>query len=410
MTVINKVAYLISAYPMPSQTFVRREILAMERSGWGVYRFSSRGGNLETVDASDVAEAARTKYILREGILSLLAAAFVVLCSSPVRFLTSLKLLLDLIRPSERPLYVHLTYLFEACWLARQLRINNIQHIHAHFGTNPATVAMLAHTLSDVPFSFTVHGPEEFDKAGLICLERKVREAEFVVAISSFGRSQLFRLVGQVYWNKIHVIHCGVDQSFADVSLSGCTNSRFVCVGRLCARKGHLLLVSAAARLARKGMKFEIVLVGDGEMRSAIEGLIARHRLQQIVTISGWANGPAVRREILSARAMILPSFAEGLPVAIMEAMALGRPVLSTYVAGIPELVIDGETGWLVPAGDENALVAAMEACLNADGATLAQMGEAARKRALARHDVDREAGKLAALFHGIPASQPQTS
>jgi glycosyltransferase involved in cell wall biosynthesis len=365
-----------------------------------VHRFAARGWDADVIDVADEAEIQRTEYILQRGAFPLLAATCITLFSFPLRFWAALKLTLQMMSPSDRPFAVQLVYLFEACWLARKLKAYDIRHLHAHFGTNPAAVALLTHELSGIPFSFTVHGPDEFDKAPLIHLGLKIRRAEFVVAVSSFGRSQLFRLVNQAHWGKIRVIHCGVDQLFVETShAQPCVALRLVCVGRLCEQKGQLLLISAAAKLAQQGVKFEVVLVGDGEMRSAIETFIANQGLEEIVSITGWADGAAVCREILASRALVLPSFAEGLPVVLMEAMALGRPVLSTYIAGIPELVIDHETGWLVPAGDEGALVDAMRACFDADATTLARMGEAACRRSLMRHDVDREAAKLAALF-----------
>ena len=148
-------------------------------------------------------------------------------------------------------------------------------------------------------------------------------------------------------------------------------------------RKGQLLLIEAAQRLAARGVDFELVLAGDGEMRAEIEALIARHNLQAQVRITGWISSDQVRDEILAARALVLPSFAEGLPVVIMEAMALRRPVISTFVAGIPELVQPGEHGWLVPAGDVEALAEAMQACLDAPVDMLARMGEAAHERVI---------------------------
>ena len=149
------------------------------------------------------------------------------------------------------------------------------------------------------------------------------------------------------------------------------------------------------------------MLAGDGEPRGAMEALIARFGLQDKVRITGWISGEQVRNEILAARALVLPSFAEGLPVVLMEAMALRRPVISTYVAGIPELVISGELGWLVPAGDVEALMQAMQACLDAPAEVLAQMGNAAHRRAIERHDVNKEATKLAML---LKISLPQST
>jgi glycosyltransferase involved in cell wall biosynthesis len=174
---------------------------------------------------------------------------------------------------------------------------------------------------------------------------------------------------------------------------------RLVCVGRLCEQKGQLLLIEAAQRLAAQGADFELVLVGDGEMRGDIEALVKRYKLQATVRITGRISSEQLQNEILAARALVLPSFAEGLPMVIMEAMALRRPIISTFVAGIPELVHPGKHGWLVPAGDVEALVGAMQDCLDTPADTLARMGEAAQKRVLARHNVDTQAAQLAELF-----------
>jgi len=303
-------------------------------------------------------------------------------------------------RRAERPLPVHLAYLAEACRIEPWLRKASIQHLHAHFGTNPAEVAMLVHVLGGPQWSFTVHGPEEFDKPQLIGLSEKILHCSFVVAISSFGRSQLYRYVDYRHWPKIHAVHCGLEPGFFAAPKSPAPEvRRFVCVGRLVEQKGQLLLVEAAHRLAARGADFELVLVGDGEMRSVIEALVIRHNLQERVRITGRVSNDQVRAEILAARALALPSFAEGLPMVIMEAMALRRPVISTFVAGIPELVQPGEHGWLVPAGDVDALVDAMQACLDAPADTLTRMGEAAHERVLARHNVDTQAAQLGRLF-----------
>lgn len=259
---------------------------------------------------------------------------------------------------------------------------------------------MLVHALGGPPWSFTVHGPEEFDKAPLLGLTEKIRRSSFVVAISSFARSQLFRLVAHGCWSKVHVVHCGVDRAF--FATSGSSHSatrRLVCVGRLSEHKAQLLLVEAARALAAAGIEFELVLAGDGEMRGDIENLVQSHGLVNYVRITGWISGAAVKREILAARALVLPSFAEGLPVVLMEAMALRRPVISTYIAGIPELVRPGQDGWLVPAGDLAALVDVVRTCLDSSPSTLTCMGQAARERVMERHDVDKEAAKLAVLF-----------
>lgn len=259
---------------------------------------------------------------------------------------------------------------------------------------------MLANALGGPAYSFTVHGPEEFDKPQSIHLGEKVRRAAFVAAISSYGRSQLFRWVAHTHWEKVKVVHCGLERAFHDVpAVAMPTVPRLVCVGRLCEQKGQLLLLEAARILAAQGVDFELVLAGDGEMRGQIEALVARHGLQTQVRITGWISSEQVRAEILAARALVLPSFAEGLPVVIMEAMALRRPVLTTYVAGIPELVSQGENGWLFPAGAVDELAAAMADCLAQSAEVLQRMGEAAHRKVLERHDIDTEAAKLAHLL-----------
>jgi glycosyltransferase involved in cell wall biosynthesis len=221
-------------------------------------------------------------------------------------------------------------------------------------------VVLYAHLLSGLSYSFTVHGPDEFDGPSFIRLPEKVGNARFVVAISSFTRGQLFRWVDKAHWSKIKVVHCGLDKSFLDASpplAASC--KRLICVGRLCAPQG----------------------------------------LSAFVRITGWLSNNQVRDEILAARALVLPSFAEGLPVAIMEAMALQRPVLAPYIGGIPELVTHGKEGWLFPAGSVNELAAAMRECIEAPVSEIAHRGAQARERVLTRHDIDKEAKLLADLF-----------
>jgi colanic acid/amylovoran biosynthesis glycosyltransferase len=280
-----------------------------------------------------------------------------------------------------------------------------VQHLHAHFGTNTALVALLLRRLGGPPYSFTVHGPEEFDAPGALKLREKAADAAFVVAISSYGRGQLMRWLRPGDGAKVHVVHCGLgDDSFPEAPPVSATSRRFVCVGRLCEQKAQGLLIDAMALLQRDGIDAELVLAGDGEQRADVEAAIARHGLQDRVRITGWISSAQVRDELLASRALVLPSFAEGLPVVLMEAMALRRPVISTYVAGIPELVANGEHGWLVPSGDAALVAQAMRACLQTDADTLRAMGDAARAQAIRRHSVATEAAKLLKHF-GEPAA-----
>lgn len=395
-----RIAYFINQYPKVSHSFIRREILALERQGVEVQRIALRGWDAELQDADDASERAKTRYVLQRGIKGLLAPAWQVLRAQPRRFFQALQLAMRVGLRADRAWPYHLVYLAEACQVLQWLQAGEARHVHAHFGTNSTEVVMLANVLGGPAYSFTVHGPEEFDKPQFLHMGEKVRRAAFVAAVSSYGRSQLFRWVAHDHWAKVKVVHCGLERSFHEVAPVGVpTAPRLVCVGRLCEQKGQLLLLEAARVLAARSIAFELVLAGDGEMRGQVEALIARYGLQQQARITGWISSAQVREEILAARALVLPSFAEGLPVVIMEAMALRRPVLTTYVAGIPELVRPGENGWLFPAGAVDELAAAMADCLAQPVEVLQRMGEAARQRVLQRHDIDTEAARLASYF-----------
>lgn len=396
-----RVAYLVNQYPKVSHSFIRREILALEALGVQVTRMAVRGWDEKLVDAADQQEQTRTQYVLKSGALPLVGAIAATMLKAPKRLWRALLLAASMGgQGAHRPLWVHAIYVAEACLMAQWLRRSPVSHVHAHFGTNAAEVAMLVNVLTGIPYSFTVHGPEEFDHPLAIGLPEKCRRASFVVAISSYGRSQLFRWLPSSAWPKVQVVHCGLDQEFLGQPVPPPSRaSHLVCIGRLCEQKGQLLLLQATRQVIDRGVDFQLVLAGDGEMRAEVEALIDELQLRKHVTVTGWINGAQVKRELAQARALVLPSFAEGLPVVLMEAMAMGRPVLSSYVAGIPELVLDGTNGWLFPAGDVKRLSEAMLACLRADDETLNRMGRAARERCASRHAISDQARLLAALM-----------
>lgn len=395
-----RIAYLVNQYPKVSHSFVRREVAAVETCGLKVARFSIRSCESELVDGADKLEQELTKVILGIGIQGLVSSLLRVAITRPVKFLEALRLTFKVGWHSDRGTILHLAYLAEACVVLNWFSEQEIAHVHAHFGTNSTTVAMLCRVLGGPTYSFTVHGPEEFDKATLLALEEKIKRSTFVAAVSSFGKSQIFRWCDRSLWSKIHVIHCGVDAAFLvhpHVPIPAAP--RLVCIGRLSEQKGHLLLLEAAHLLAVEGLDFKLVFVGDGPLRSDIEKQIAEYGLQKHIEITGWASSEQVREQLLAARAMVLPSFAEGLPVVIMEALALNRPVISTYVAGIPELVEPGVCGWLVPPGSAETLAIAMGAALQAPLEKLEEMGKAGAERVARQHNIDLEAKKLIALF-----------
>ncbi|MBZ0262566.1 MAG: glycosyltransferase [Hyphomicrobiales bacterium] len=396
------IGYLVNQYPKTSHSFIRREIAALESLGLTIHRYTLRRTKEALADEADGRELSRTAAVIARPFLPRLMDALRTIARNPMRFAKGLAFAIRCGLKSDRSAAVHMAYLLEAAVLATWFRRDKITHLHAHFGTNSAMVGMLVNRLSGIPWSFTAHGPEEFNRPLGIALSEKVRSANFAVAISSFGRSQLWRWSDHAQWKKVHVVHCGLDAAFTEGEARPIpAPPRLVCVGRLCEQKGQLLLVEAGQILKRRGVVFDIVLAGDGPLRQEIEAAISKAGLEDCFTITGWISGQRVRQEIEKARALVLPSFAEGLPVAIMEAMALGRPVVSTMVAGIPELVSPGETGWLVPAGDVAALAQAISEVLALAPETLAAMGGRGRSRALERHNARTEAAKLKLLFEG---------
>lgn len=398
-----KIAYVLNTYPRPSHSFIRREIMALEAAGHQVLRLAMRADAARLSDPGDLAEAAQTRHILPEGGGPLLAA--MLRQAGPV--LRALPAALRAGRAGAGPgtpgtggRIKHLIYLAEAARVAALARAWGATHLHAHFGTNAAMVAHLAHRIGGLPYSFTLHGPEEFDAPLALSLPEKIARAKAVVAISSYGRGQLMRWCPAADWPRLQVVHCGIEPAkFPDPLPFPAGAGHMVAIGRLSGQKGQLLLIEALAQAVKHSPGLHLTLVGDGELRAPIEAAIARHRLAAHVTLTGWRDEAGVRAALGAAHALVLPSFAEGLPMVVMEAMAAARPVLATSIAGIPELVVPGETGWLIPSGDVAALASAMADLAATPPGRLEQMGLAGRARVLARHDVTQEAAKLAAIF-----------
>ncbi|MBD2395028.1 glycosyltransferase family 4 protein [Cyanobacterium aponinum FACHB-4101] len=395
-----KIAYLINQYPKVSHSFIRREIIALESLGVTIKRFSVRKIGDELVDDEDKKELLKTRFILELGIKGLLFYLLRVILFQPLNFIKALILTFKIGYRSERGVMVNLIYLVEACVLSFWLKQEQIRHIHAHFGTNSTTVAMLTSLLGNISYSFTIHGPEEFDKPDAIALSEKIKRATFVVTISNYGKSQVYRWCEYQDWQKVHVIHCGLDEKFIQAEITPIpSENNLVCVGRLCPQKGQLLLLDAIARLKQKGIICQLTLVGDGELRQEIEKLAEKLHIKSQINITGWASSEEVKMKINEAKLMVIPSFAEGLPVVIMESFALGRPVISTYVAGIPELVVENESGWLCFAGDVESLTEKLEKALSLSPEKLNQIGIISKKKVKYNHDIEIEAKKLKNLF-----------
>lgn len=395
-----KIAYLMNQHPYPSCTFIRREIYALEAKGISVARFSIRRTDLDIKDEADQLEIGKTYYILEQGIINLFLSVIWVIFTYPLKFKSALGLTLKIGQKSERGIIINLIYLVEACLLLKCVKKLEIDHIHSHFATNATTVAMLCKTLGGPEYSFTVHGPHDFDQPIGLGIPEKIEKSAFVVAISSFTKGQLYRWCSYTQWSKIHIIHCGLDDLFLKQSFVPLPKDAvFICVGRFSEQKGHLILVEAAKIIAEAGLKFKIVLVGDGELRQEIETLIDKYGLKQFFDIKGWLTGSEVVQEILKAQVMVLPSFAEGLPVVIMESFALYRPVISTYIAGIPELVEANECGWLAISGSVDSLAEAMTSAIQTPVEQLTEMGKNGFVRVSENYKVSTETEKLVSLL-----------
>ncbi len=403
-----KIAYLINLYPRTSHSFIRREIEAVEAAGDEVLRFSLRPLDEELVNEADRRELARTRVVLDAGFARHLGAVILLALTHPVALARAISLAFRMGWRSDRGLLRHFAYLAEAAVLRGWLRRDRVEHLHAHFGTNPAAVAALCSTLGGPPFSFTVHG-SELEKPHLLALTEKIHRAAFVVAVSGFGRAQLYKLARDEDWPKIQVVRCGLSEDLLRaVPTPLPAEPRLVCVARLVRLKGHAFLLDAAALLAAEGIPFEIVLAGDGPYRSQVVRMIEERGLQDRVRLAGWLDTEQVRRAILDSRAMVLPSLSEGLPVVLMESLALGRPAIATAISGIPELVEAGVNGWLVPVGSAEALAVAMRQALETSPDRLEAMGRAGAATVAERHDAAHEAKRLQALFRSVaPRSAP---
>jgi glycosyltransferase involved in cell wall biosynthesis len=255
---------------------------------------------------------------------------------------------------------------------------------------------MLAAHLAGISYSLTIHGPFEFDHPEILALGEKIKRCRFAVTISAYGRSQLCRWTDPADWPKIQVVRCGV--KFDSAVMPPASGRNLISIGRLSPEKGHLVLLDAVAKLKNEPA-FQITVVGDGPLRPLLEKRIVELGLAERVRLTGWLPADQVREEIIRSRAMVHASFAEGLPVVFMESLALGRPVIGTAIAGIPELIEPGISGWLVAAGSIEDLANAMHEALSCEPAKLAAMGQAGAARVRERHDQTFEARKLEKLF-----------
>ncbi len=406
-------AYLTNQYPKVSHTFIRREIQALEKRGWNIARLSIRRARETLRDPADLAEARRTRFLLDGGLAPASRAWIKTRRARPAQFDKALRVALKMGWRSERGLARHFAYLAEACVLQQECAARRIQHIHVHHATNPAAVALLCNVLGGPSYSITVHGPEEFELAERLALREKIARARFVVTPSEYGRRELWRRCDAPDRAKIHLIRCGIDEQFLDAPSTQVPNSaRLVCVGRLAPQKDPMTLIQAVRILRDAGTRCELVWLGDGCMRAEMERAIHQTDPALPVVIMGWGSSGEVVEQLRRARALVLSSIAENIPAVIMEAFALHRPVVSTDVGGISELVEHGVSGWLAPPRSAGALARALCELLQTPTARLDEMASRGARRVQEFHAVAHQAQALDTLFHtmiaprGVPVPQ----
>ncbi|MBP0484322.1 glycosyltransferase family 4 protein [Sagittula salina] len=387
---LPRLAYLTGEYPRASDTFIQREVAALRALGHQVETCSIRTTGAEHLVGPEQGEEHASTFRVLAACRSPLRVlrAHVRWMAWPGRYLRALALAWRTAPKGLRGRLYNLIYFVEAGVLADHLARQGVDHLHNHIAKASCTVAMLASALSGIPYSFAIHGPDIFFEPQHWRIDEKAARARFVACISDFCRSQLMCFAAQADWPKLHVVHCGVDPArYRPATHEG---HALLFVGRLAAVKGVPLLLDALRALP-DGV--ELTIIGDGPDRAALE----RQAQGLPVRFLGYRSQTEVADALLEADVFVLPSFAEGLPVVLMEALASGVPVVTTQIAGIPELV-DDSTGRLVPPGDADALATALRDLLSDPGRRRA-MGQAGRARVAEAFDARQEAARLSALF-----------
>ena len=390
----HALGYLVSRYPAISHTFILREIVMLRQLGFCIHTASINPPDraLSAMDAQERQEAEHTYGIKAHGVRGAWQAVWHLLTQQP-------QALAGLAR-STWALglgWRGWAYAMEAAMVARWMHQHQLRHLHVHFGNAGATVGMLVKAINRCHLSYTIHGPDEFDEVRGQRLAEKMAAADAVICISQFVRGQLMRLSDMRHWSKFQVCRLGVDLKQFDFRLAPTQNPavHLLCIGRLTPAKGQLVLLRACALLRQRQIDFRLTLVGDGPDRALIEATVAQLGLSSVVKLTGAVVQARVRQYLQEADVFVLPSFAEGIPVVLMEAMASGVVCVSSPVNGIPELIEHGLTGLLSTPGDVEHLAQNLQALIN-DGAWRQAMATAARQKVQADYDLSCNVRALA--------------
>jgi glycosyltransferase involved in cell wall biosynthesis len=404
----RRIAYLTSEFPTVSHTFILREIEGLRAAGHKVLPCSIRKtASSQHKGPAEQAIAAETFNIIAAAkVPGILLVALGWALARPGRLAAALRQSFSVSVPGLRGRSYALIYAVEAIVLAHYLTRSGAGHLHTHFANAGATVGMLAARLAGLTFSFTLHGPSDLREPERTRLDAKIAAARFVACISHYARSQAMLNADPGHWDRLKIIHCGVVPSrYAAAPDAAAQPPALIFVGRLAPVKGLRILIEAFAAARADVPEMTLTIVGDGPERDWLER--AARDFDGALRLTGALSQDEVAAELAKARAMVLPSFAEGVPVVLMEAMAAGRAVIATRITGVPELVEDGVSGRLVSAGDAEALAAAMVAIAR-DGASAAAMGAEGRKTVAADFDIAAEVARLVNLFEGRMPEGPR--
>jgi len=394
-----RIAYLVSQYPAVNHTFILREIRELRRLDFDIKVASMRSPDrpFERLAPEEQEEQQSTFYVKPRGASGLLIANILLLFTRPSRYFRAMAYSLRLAGLNARAALFNLAYLAEAAVVVDWMRRNSLAHLHMHF---TSTVGLLAARLAPLRLSVTIHGPGEFTDPRGFYLAEKIRAFHLLCTISEYGRSQLMRFSEQSQWSKFHVARLGVDPTLYAPRPFRENPSPFeiLFVGRLAPVKGLFILVAALDRLVRQGRSARLRIAGDGPDRAALERSVTERGLNPQVIFEGWQNADSVRALYRTADLFVLPSFAEGIPVVLMEAMAMEIPCVATRITGIPELIRDQTDGLLVTPASEEELAAAMARLMD-DFTLRRQLGKSARRRILENYDLRRNTAQLGSIF-----------
>jgi glycosyltransferase involved in cell wall biosynthesis len=394
---MGTVAYLVSQYPATSHTFIRREVAALRRRGIDILTYSVRRPGAADRLGAHAAEYESTFYLLPPEARVLCRAHLKAVFRRPRRYLGTLRAALQHRVPGARALFFSLFHFGEAIVLADELEQRGVTHLHNHFANSAATVGYLASRHTGIGWSLTLHGTADTDYPAGVLLAAKIAHARFVSCVSYFGKSEAQRRIMPELWDKLFVTRCGLNLS----ELAACQTAardrvRILHVGRLSAEKGQLGLLSAFAQLLEQGGDAELDIIGDGPERARLERRIAELGLSRRCRLLGSVSEREVLEELSRSDIFVLSSFMEGLPVVLMEAMAMKLPVVAPRVAGIPELVEHGRNGLLFNPARWDELCERLSSLVS-DAALRQRLAENGRQRVLAEFDIDTCVEPLAA-------------